>query len=331
VQPPDRSTSVRIAVSLSHIEGLPARPGSSEPADLLALAAAADEAGVDQIVLSEHVVLPEVVSGHPGARPGDPPTRFPFRPAEEYPEPLVALAAIAAATSRARLSTNVVIAPLRPAVLLAKMAATVDVISGGRLDLGVGVGWQRDEFAALGVPFEGVGARLEDTVRACQVLWRGGPSTFSSDTVSFERIYCSPTPRQPEGIPVWFGGSARPVVARRVAELGQGWSPIGNTSPEDVAAGVELIRRRCQEIGRRPDGIDVRCSLPLVTRDDSTGDIIATVGGAADFVAAGATVVQLPPLTRFVGTAADVGPALTDAVAALRAVPAGTTGLTGPA
>jgi probable F420-dependent oxidoreductase len=320
VQTPDRPTSVRLAVTLSHIEGLPAGPGRSEPAELLALAAAADEAGADQIVLSEHVVLPEVVTGHPGARPGDPPARFPFRSAEEYPEPLVALAAIAAVTSRARLSTNVVIAPIRPAVLLAKMAATVDVISGGRLDLGVGVGWQRDEFAALGVPYDGVGARLEDTVRACQVLWRGGPSTFSSDTVSFERIYCSPTPRQPEGIPVWFGGSARPVVARRVAELGHGWSAMGNTSPEEVAAGVELIRRHCEKIDRHPDGIDVRCSLPLVTRHDRSGDIVATVAGAAEFVAAGATVVQLPPLARFVSTAADVGPALADAVDAVAAL-----------
>jgi probable F420-dependent oxidoreductase len=319
VESPDRSTSVRLAVTLSHIGALPAGPGRSEPARLLDLAVAADEAGVDQIVLSEHVALPEVVTGHPGARRGDPPTRFPFDSAEDYPEPLVALAAVAAVTTRARLSTNVLIAPLRPAVLLAKMAATVDVISDGRLDLGVGVGWQQDEFAALGVPLEGVGPRLEDTVRACRELWKGGPATFSSDTVSFERIFCSPAPVQPGGIPVWFGGSARPVVARRVAELGHGWSAIGSTPPEDVAAGVALIRERCERIGRSPDGIDVRCSLPLVTRDGGTGDIVATVGGAGALAAVGATVVQLPPLTRFVRTGADVGPALADAVAALRA------------
>lgn len=318
MQPPDRSTSARLAVTLSHLAGLPAGPGRSEPARLLDLAAAAEEAGVDQIVLSEHVVLPEVVTGHPGARPGDPPTRFPFDSSEEYPEPLVALAAIAAVTSRARLSTNVLIAPLRAPVLLAKTAATVDAISGGRLDLGVGVGWQQDEFAALGVPFEGVGARLEDTVRACRELWTGGPSSFSSDTVSFERIVCSPTPVQPGGIPVWFGGSARPVVARRVAELGHGWSAMGNTPPADVAAGVALIRDHCARLGRSPDGIAVRCSLPPVTRDDGTGDIVATVAGAAPFVDAGATVVQLPPLGRFVSTGADVRAALADAVAALR-------------
>jgi alkanesulfonate monooxygenase SsuD/methylene tetrahydromethanopterin reductase-like flavin-dependent oxidoreductase (luciferase family) len=87
----------------------------------------------------------------------------------------------------------VLIAPLRPAVLLAKMAATVDVISGGRLDLGVGVGWQHDEFAALGVPYEGVGRRLEDTVRACQVLWRGGPSTFSALTDAVAALRTVPT------------------------------------------------------------------------------------------------------------------------------------------
>ena len=319
MQPSDGPTPVRLAATLSHTGALPARPGSDEPARLLDLAVAAEEAGVDQIVLSEHVALPEVVTGHPGARPGDPPTRFPFDAAEVYPEPLVALAAVAAVTSRARLSTNVVIAPLRPAVLLAKMAATVDVISGGRLDLGVGVGWQQDEFAALGVPFEGVGARLEDAVGACRELWRGGPSTFSSDTVSFERMYCSPTPVQPGGIPVWFGGSARPVVARRVAELGHGWSAMGGTAPDDVAAGIALVRSACERVGRDPAEIAVRCSLPPVTRADGSGDLLATVRGAAPFVDAGATVVQLPPLTRFVATAADVGPALRDAVAALRA------------
>jgi hypothetical protein len=95
---------------------------------------------------------------------------------------------------------------------------------------------------------------------------------------------------------------------------------MGNTPPADVAAGVELIRRHCARIGRSPDGIDVRCSLPLVTRGDGTADIVATVSGAADYVAAGATVVQLPPLLRFVTTAADVAPALTDAVAALTPV-----------
>jgi probable F420-dependent oxidoreductase len=309
---------VRIAATLSHIAGLSVDPAPSGPTGLLRLAIAADGAGIDQIVLSEHVVLPQQITGHPGARADDGTGSFPFPPDEDYPEPLVALAAVAAVTRHARLSTNVLIAPLRPAVLLAKMVATLDVLAGGRLDLGVGVGWQRDEFAALGVPLGGVGGRLEDAVRACQVLWRDEPSTFRSDTVSFEDIHCSPKPLQRDGIPIWFGGTARPTVARRVAELGHGWTAMGGTSPADVAAGVDLIRRHCKQIGRDADDIAVRCSLPLAIRDDGGGDVVATVRGGADLVAAGATVVQLPPLGRFVDKEADVAPLLADAVAAAR-------------
>jgi probable F420-dependent oxidoreductase len=293
-----------LAVTLSHIDGF----GAGQ-AGLLPLAIAADEAGVHQVVLSEHVVLAREIVGHPGARPGDAPTRFPFPSDEEYPDPLVALAAVAAATKRLRLSTNVLLAPLRPAALLAKMAATLDVVSNGRVDLGVGVGWHTDEFDALGVPFAGVGARLEDTIRACQALWAGGPASFSSATVSFSDMYCSPPPVQPGGIPIWFGGSARPAVARRVAHLGHGWSPIGSTSPEDVALGCELIRAECAGAGRDPAEISVRCSLPAVRPRGGRADLAATMAGAKAFVDAGATIVQLPPLSVFLDDVADA-PAL---------------------
>jgi probable F420-dependent oxidoreductase len=294
-----------VAVSVSHIDDL----GGPKQAGLLPLAVAAERAGVAQVVLSEHVVLARDITGHPGARPGAATTKFPFPSDEEYPDPLVALGAIAAVTTRIRLSTNVLLAPLRPAVLLAKMAATVDVLSGGRLDLGVGVGWHTDEFDALGVPFAGVGARLEDTVRACRALWAGGPASFSSPTVSFTDVYCAPTPVQAGGIPIWFGGTARQVVARRVAELGHGWSPIGNTSPDDVARGWALIRAECERIGRDPAEIAVRCSLPAVP-----GDLEATMAAAGAFAAAGATIVQLPALRLLIDDVAHAPALLAAAV-----------------
>ena len=135
--------TVRLAVPLSHLHGL-SRPAQ---ADLLAIATAAERGGADQLVMSEHVALGTVIDGHPGAS-----GRFPFDANEEYPDPLVALAAVAAITSTARLSTNILIAPLRPAVLLAKLVSTLDVRSQGRVDLGVGAGWYEGEFAAVGVP-----------------------------------------------------------------------------------------------------------------------------------------------------------------------------------
>ena len=169
---------VGLAATLSHIGEL----SGSRQEHLLELARLADESGVDQIVLSEHVALAKVVSGHPGRR-GEP-SNAPFFPSdEEYPDPLVALAAIAAVTRNARLSTNILLAPLRPALVLAKMVATLDALSRGRLDLGVGAGWHREEFEAAGVRYRSRWQRMDETVLACRQLWQGGPSTFSSDTV----------------------------------------------------------------------------------------------------------------------------------------------------
>lgn len=304
---------MKLAVALSHIGGL-SRPGQG---DLVSLALAAERAGADQVVLSEHVSLPAVVRGHPGARPGDPQIAFPFPSDEEYPDPLVALAAIGAVTHRIRLSTNVLIAGLRPPVLLAKMAATLDVLCGGRLDLGVGAGWLKEELEAHGVPLRRLASRMEDTVRACQALWRGGPASFRSETVTFTDMVCSPRPLQAGGPPVWFGGSASEATARRVAHLGHGWSVIGGTPLEDIARGVSLIADACNEAGRDPAEIAIRCSLPTVKGADGRGDIEKTADGAARLAELGVTVVQLPPLTGFVTRVDDVEPTLRAAKAAL--------------
>ncbi len=281
----------------------------------------ADECGVDQIVLSEHVALARVVSGHPGRR-REPSTAVFFPSDEEYPDPLVALAAIAAVTRNARLSTNILLASLRPALVLAKMVATLDSLSGGRLDLGVGTGWHREEFEAAGVPYRQRWQRMDETVLACRELWRGGPSTFSSDTASFSEMYCSPTPVQAR-IPVWFGGEATAATARRVAEIGDGWSPIGNTPPSEVAEGFKLIGEHCSRIGRDPASITIRCSLPLRTSSSGRGDIYATVESASEYAEAGATLVQLPPLARFVDNRSEVSGLLLAAGDALNRVTGG--------
>jgi probable F420-dependent oxidoreductase len=293
----------RLAVPLSHLEGL-SRPGQ---ADLLAIAVAAERGGADQLVLSEHVALGAVLDGHPGAA-----GRFPFDADEEYPDPLVALAAVAAVTSTARMSTNIVIAPLRPAVLLAKLVATLDVVSAGRVDLGVGAGWYEGEFAAMGVPVAEREQRLEDTVGACRALWAAGPATFTSPSVSFEGLVCSPAPAQPGGPPVWFGGGASRRTARKVATLGDGWTVMGDATPDDIAAGVRLIAQACEAIGRDPAAVTVRCSLRPVD-----GDLERTMATAAAYVDAGASVVQLPSLRTFTREVAEVEAVVTAARSSL--------------
>jgi probable F420-dependent oxidoreductase len=295
-------TRPAIAVALSHVEPL-VGPHCEQ---LLDLARAADQAGVDQVVLSEHVTLTHVITGHPGA-PGAS-RGFPFPGSEQYPEPLVTLAAMGAVTSRVRLSTNILIAPLRPAVLLAKMAATLDCLCGGRLELGVGTGWHQEEYAALGVPMEGLPARLDDTLRACRALWRNRPASFSSPTVSFTDMYVCPAPVQGD-IPLWIGGGTTRGMARRVAELGsRGWTPMGGNNPDEVRAGRSLIAEECERIGRDPATVGVRVSISP-PRDATDADRIERMlAPVPALLAAGATVIQvpLPPLVRRVDEARDV-------------------------
>lgn len=274
-----------ISIALSHVEPI-VGPHCER---LLDLARAVEASGAEQIALSEHVTLAHVITGHPGKGPGV----FPFPGNEQYPEPMVTLAAMAAATSRVRLSTNILIAPLRPAVLLAKMAATLDCLSAGRLDLGVGTGWHVEEYAAVGVPMTRLASRLDDTLRACRALWRDQPATFSSETVSFTDMYCSPSPVQAE-IPVWIGGGVNRGVARRVAELGAGWTPMGGNDLDEVREARALIDSACEEAGRDPATVGIRVSVAPKAADSAAARLAEIVERMAELAQAGATVVQLP-------------------------------------
>jgi probable F420-dependent oxidoreductase len=216
--------------------------------------------------------------------------KFPLPP--EYPwfEPLTMLAAIAGATSRIRLGTGVLITPLRPAVLLAKIAATLDVVSGGRLDLGVGTGWQREEYEASGIPFAGRMARMDDQLRACRVLWRDGPASFDSETVRFEGIWSNPKPLQ-SPLPLWFGLAPTEANARRVAELGQGWIPI-YADPAFIRLGVDLLRRAFENARREPAELRVRAHTPVTYGANRIGDLDAALAAVDAARAAGATDIE---------------------------------------
>jgi probable F420-dependent oxidoreductase len=268
-------------------------------AAVLDAARAGDDAGIDQLVLPDHVVMGPRIDRYPFGK-------FPYGPEEPWIEPLTMLAAMAAVTRRVRLATGVLIAPLRPAALLAKTAATLDVLSGGRLDLGVGTGWQREEFDAVGVPFTGRTSRLEDTVRACQALWtQDPPVSFSSPTVSFRDLWCEPRPLQSGGIPVWFGGGPNEATARRVADLGVGWMPIGMMPRDELARGIELFRTAFERAGRDPGTVGVRAGIAPVTGDDRRFDLERTLAPVADMEALGVTMVSLG-LGRFLRGADDV-------------------------
>lgn len=248
---------------------------------LLEVAQAAEVAGVDRLVVTDHVVNGPNVDDYPWGR-------FPTGPEGDWLEPLTVLSALAGATDRVRLSTGILIAPLRPAALLAKTIATLDVLSGGRIDLGVGTGWQPEEFEALGVDHAARGQILTDTIAACRALWRDLPASFASETLTFADVYCAPQPRQAR-LPVWFAGSLTPRNMRRIAELGDGWIPIMGSTAADIRSGTERLRAALSDAGRSPEVLEVQGALAPVRDASGRPDVGATMAVVPELVAAGAT------------------------------------------
>src|SRR6188508_1046152 len=159
-----------------------------------------DRVGIDRLVVSDHVVFGEQLDAYArpelgGSRGGKQPTG----PDGHWLEPLTALSVIAGSTDRIRLATGILLAALRRPVVLAKTAATLDVLSGGRLDLGVGVGWQREEYEAAGLSFEKRGRLLDHTLEVLQTLWRESPANIESDELRFENMHQFPHPVRPGG------------------------------------------------------------------------------------------------------------------------------------
>jgi probable F420-dependent oxidoreductase len=260
---------------------------------LLDRAVAADRAGIDRLVVSDHVAFGENLEAY--ARPeigGSEGGRQPTGPDGHWLEPVTLLAAVAAVTSRVRLGTNILLAALRRPVVLAKSLATLDVLSEGRVDLGVGVGWQREEYEAAGLAFDGRGKLLDHTLSVLQTLWREQRASYADEVLTFDGIHSMPKPRQPGGVPVWVSGTVNPMVARRVARFGSGWIPWG-AAAADVRSGIAEMRGLVEAAGATFDGIDVVGTLPLVRADGGGVDLAATMAGVPELVAAGVTDVRV--------------------------------------
>lgn len=251
---------------------------------LVTLAQQIEAAGFDRLVVVDHVVMgPNTHEYQWGT--------FPVPPEAPWCEPLTTLAAIAPATTRLRLATGILIAALRPAPLLAKTVATLDVFSEGRVDLGVGTGWQREEYESMGLPFEARGRLLTETIAACRALWEQSPASFSSETVSFDGIWCAPVPAQ-RRLPVWFSGTLNERNVRRVVELGDGWIPIMGATLEQISEGATRLRRAWAEANR--DGApQVQIPIRMARGEDRKVDLAATMASVPELVDAGATDVQV--------------------------------------
>lgn len=252
------------------------------------LAIAADRAGVDRVVVSDHVVFGEHLDAYadPGVG-GQRGGRQPTGPDGPWLDPLVTLSYVAALTRRVRLGTAILLAALRRPVVLAKMAATLDVLSAGRLDIGVGVGWQREEYEAAGLSFADRGRLLDHTLEVCRELWSNPTASYHSQELEFDRIHQAPKPRQPDGVPIWVSGTVNRRSMDRLARFGAGWIPWGDDAA-DIATGIARMRREVAARGRAPDDVQVMSRIPTVL-DGPNVDLTATFAPTAKLHAVGVT------------------------------------------
>ena len=225
----------------------------SEAGSLSACGAAAkqmEDMGFSSFWLPDHVVLFEqYASEYPFATDGQPP----FMQRQGWFDPLFGLMAAAATTSRIRLGTNILIYTERHPILLAKEAVAVDHYSGGRLDLGLGIGWSKQEFAALGIPFDRRGARADEYIRAMTHLWQDELATFEGEFVSFRDAVALPKPVQSPRPPILVGGQSRGAL-RRAARLGDGWVNMQLT-PDELPSYMKQLDEECEAIGRDPKSL----------------------------------------------------------------------------
>jgi len=258
---------------------------------ILAAARRAEELGFHSLWVSDHVVIPREIAGR---YPGRPDGRFPVPPDMPFLEPLSVLQFVAAATERVKLGTSILVITMRNPVITAKELATLDVLSNGRLILGAGAGWLREEFAALNTPFEKHGPRMAEYLQVILRCWTEDDPSFEGRFYHLPSVGFAPKPVQKPRPPVWLGGWADGAL-RRVARYGDAWHAMG--PPEALAERYAKVKQYAREYGRDPD------SIALTLRGDAIGwgDPALAVEQMRAYKVIGASLVVLV----FVGPNAD--------------------------
>jgi len=211
----------------------------------------AEELGFESLWAVEHVVVP---SGYQSEYPYSPNGRMPGGEDLALPDPLIWLSFVAGVTTRIRLGTGILVLPQRNPLVLAKELATLDALSRGRMELGVGVGWLREEFEALGVPFEKRGARTDEYIDVLRRVWTEPETSYDGEFTRFAPVKSYPKPAREGGIPIHIGGHSE-ASARRAGRLGDGYFP-GRGEPELLHL-LEVMRTSARDAGRDPDTIEV--------------------------------------------------------------------------
>ena len=265
---------------------LPSRGEMAGPEQLRNVAQRAEALGYDHVWVSDHIILPKKVdSFYPYAEDGV----ATFKPDEPYYEPLSALNFIAGCTQRVRLGTHVLIIPYRNPVLTAKILSTLDVLSGGRVILGAGVGWMEEEFQAMGLDtYKDRGAVTDEYLQVYKELWTKEDASFDGKYYQISDTGFEPKPVQKPHPPVWIGGHSGPAV-RRAAKYGDGWMPIGLRppailAPEELAGKIARLRKLTVEAGRAEDAVALTFSTGVVF-NDAAGSSRAWMQGNPDQIA----------------------------------------------
>jgi probable F420-dependent oxidoreductase len=279
---------------------LPQMGDTAGPEAMRLVSGAADELGFAGVWVGDHIVLPrDHVTDYPFSSSG----AFPFPGAVPWFEAFTSLTYVAAFTSRVRLGISVCVVPYRPAALLAKIVASLDQLSGGRVTLGVGAGWLEREFDALNAPYAGRGAATDEALGLLRAAWtRDGPVTYHGDHVSVEDCFFSPRPRQPDGIPIWVGGSGA-AARRRSLEFGAAWHPhILKHSPDAIRAEMDKLSTHASKLGRPAPAVALYAPIELDAEPTSVPWEAGVVRGSADQIVAALGDYEAAGVQEFVVT-----------------------------
>lgn len=254
------------------------------PENMTRFAQRAEALGFDSLTLSDHIIIPKAM---PDNYPYHPQGEFSWESARDYYEPLSTLAYLAGQTERIRLGTSVLIISYRNPVTTAKMLATIDRLSGGRIFLGIGTGWWEDEYKALGIPghFAQRGPRTDEYLRIYKTLWSEEYPEFQGEFHQFADVEFSPKPKQ-AGIPIWVGGHTKRAL-RRTVELGDAWHPIGlrppaNLDPAELAEQVQVLHGMAEKAGRDPASIEVAFRAPVAISEVESRPLIGSSAQIVD-------------------------------------------------
>jgi probable F420-dependent oxidoreductase len=251
---------------------LPTRGQTSTPEALEAILGRGEALGFSSVMIADHIVFPTRID-----------SKYPYTVSGAFPghgdalEQLTLMAFVAAKTKALRLVSSVMILPHRNPVVTAKMLATIDVLSNGRLTVGAGVGWMREEFRALATAdFDRRGAVSDEYLRIFKTLWTQNPASFSGEFYRFDSIRCLPHPAQRPHPPIWIGGHSKAAL-RRAARFGDGWHPVGANPavplrPADLAASLDELRRLTEGEGRDPRLLTISYKAPVYDADQTLDD-----------------------------------------------------------